>query len=123
MRKSIRFLFPIASILLLFWIEQGQNAPYIVKTVAKVALFLIIPCFLFRKTTFSFLRFHKIDKRSLQVALISGVMVMTIIIVAFILFHPFIDIDSLLFDLGEAGVTATVFPFVALYILFWQFVT
>ncbi len=43
---------------------------------------------------------------------------MGIIIAAFIILQPFIDIDALLVDLAEAGVTATVFPFIALYILF-----
>lgn len=31
---------------------------------------------------------------------------------------PYIDIDALLIDIANKGVTATVFPFIALYILF-----
>ena len=118
MKKNVRFLFPVITILLLFWIEQGQNAPYFVKTLAKIGLFLIIPSILFYQTRFSFLHFRKTDKNSLRVAFVLGFIVMSVIIASFIILHAYIDIDSLLADLGDAGVTATVFPFVALYILF-----
>ena len=43
---------------------------------------------------------------------------MGIIIGAFVILLPYIDIDALLIDLADAGITPTVFPFVALYILF-----
>ena len=111
-------LFALVSIVFLLWIEQGIEVSYIWKTMAKVILFLVIPLILFRKTKLTFLEIKKTDRTSLRIALFSGVAVMFVIIVAFILLMPLIDIDSLLLDLTErAGVTATVFPFVALYIL------
>ena len=118
MKKNINLLFPIFSILLLFWIEQGQNVPYLVKTMSKILLFLTIPYFLFGKTSFSFLQIRKTDKKSLIVAFISGFLMLTIIIITFITVRSYIDIDSLILDLHKAGVTKAVFPFVALYILF-----
>lgn len=108
----------LVSIVFLLWIEQGLEVSYIWKTMAKVMLFLVIPLILFSKTKLTFLDIKKTDKKSLQIALFSGLAIMFIIIAAFILLMPIIDIDSLLLDLIErAGVTAAVFPFVALYIL------
>ena len=42
---------------------------------------------------------------------------MGIIIAAFIVLQPFIDIAALLVDLADAGITTTTFPFIAFYIL------
>ena len=111
-------IFALVSIVFLLWIEQGLEVSYIWKTMAKVVLFLVIPLILFRKTKLTFLEIKKTDRKSLRIALFSGLAVMFVIIAAFIILMPSIDIDSLLLDLIErAGVTATVFPFVALYIL------
>ena len=116
MIKGLFFAF--VSIVLLLWIEQGIEVSYIWKTLSKAFLFLVIPLILFKKTKLTFLEIKKTDKTSIRIALISGLTIMFIIIAAFILLMPSIDIDALLLDLTErAGVTATVFPFVALYIL------
>lgn len=117
-KKIASLILPLVSIALLLWIEQGQNATYIVKSLSKVALFLLIPLFLFRQTGFPFMIVRQTARKSMKIAIGSGFAVMTVIIIAFIIFLPFIDIDALLIDLGEAGVTSTVFPFVAIYILF-----
>jgi membrane protease YdiL (CAAX protease family) len=107
------------SIFFLLWIEQGLEVSYIWKTVAKVVFFLVIPIILFRKMKFTFMEFKKVDKKSLQIAVGSGIAVMLVIIAAFVILMPFIDIDSLLFDLADlVGVTGAVFPIVAIYILF-----
>ncbi|WP_172372611.1 CPBP family intramembrane glutamic endopeptidase [Sporosarcina jiandibaonis] len=111
-------LLALASIVFLLWIEQGIEVSYIWKTMAKVILFLVIPLILFRKTKLTFLEIKRTDRTSLRIALFSGLAVMFVIIAAFIVLMPSIDIDSLLLDLIErAGVTAIVFPIVALYIL------
>ena len=109
----------LLSIVFLLWIEQGLEVSYIWKTMAKVVLFLVIPLILFQKTKLTFLEIKKTDRTSLRIALLSGLAIMFVIIAAFILLMPTIDIDALLLDLIErAGVTASVFPFVAVYILF-----
>lgn len=118
MKKFVGFVLPLISTTILIWIEQGLEVEYMWKTVAKAILFLGIPFLLFRQTGFPFLRFRKIDKKSMSIAIGSGLAIMSIIIGAFIILFPFIDIDALLIDLAEAGITPTVFPFVALYILF-----
>ena len=84
---------------------------------AKIVLFLGIPLFLFRKKRLAFLRFPRTDRKSLMISLVAGLTVMSTIVIAFFILLPFIDIDFLLAELGSIGVTLTVFPFVALYIL------
>lgn len=118
MKKSFLVLFPIISIVLLLWIEQGLTVPYTTKTLAKILLFAGIPLILFYKKDFSFLHLRKADRQSMSASILLGITVMTIIIMSFIKLRPFIDIDGLILALANIGVTATVFPFVALYILF-----
>ena len=106
------------SIIFLLWIEQSVDVAYIWKTIAKIILFLLVPLILFRKEGFPFLRLRQTDRKSMMIAIGSGVAIMGIIIVAFIVLQPFIDIAALLVDLAGAGITTTTFPFIALYILF-----
>jgi len=106
------------SITFLLWIEQSVEVTYIWKTVAKMILFLLVPLILFRKTGFPFLRLHQTDRKSMMIAIGSGVAIMGIIFAAFIVLQPFIDVAALLVDLAGAGITTTTFPFIALYILF-----
>ncbi|WP_203247458.1 CPBP family intramembrane glutamic endopeptidase [Sporosarcina beigongshangi] len=118
MNKLIGFALPVISITMLIWIEQGLEIEYMWKTVAKVIFFLIIPLILFKKVGFPFLKLRQTDKKSMNIAIGSGLTITGIIIGAFVILLPFIDIDALLIDLADAGITPTVFPFVALYILF-----
>jgi len=117
LKKKFVFLLSIISITFLLWIEQGLTVSYAVKTMAKAVFFLGIPLILFPMKRFSFLHFRRTDRKSLIIAIISGVAVMSTIIIAFATLRPFIDIDFLLAELRSIGVTSTVFPFVALYIL------
>ena len=105
------------SITFLLWIEQGLTVPYVVKTMAKAVLFLGIPLVLFHKKGFGFLHFGRTDRKNLMISIVAGITVMSTIVITFFGLHPFIDIDFLLAELESIGVTSTVFPFVALYIL------
>ena len=106
------------SILFLLWIEQSVEVAYIWKTVAKAILFLLVPLILFRKAGFPFLRLGRTDRKSMIIAIGSGVAIMGIIFAAFFVLQPYIDIAALRADLAGAGITMTTFPFIALYILF-----
>lgn len=117
MQKWFGSLFPIVSIFILLWIEQGIGVSYGIKTAAKVLLFLIIPLMLFRSTKFPFLRFRNADRKSIRLALVLGGFVMGVIIIAFLLLQQLIDIAALRDDLLQSGITPTVFPLIALYIL------
>jgi len=103
---------------MLIWIEQGLEIEYMWKTVAKVIFFLVIPFTLFKKTGFPFLRLRKTNIKSMKIAIGSGLAILGIIIGAFVILLPYIDIHALVIDLADAGITPSVFPFVALYILF-----
>lgn len=118
MKKSLLFLYPIISLMLLLWIEQGLTVAYTTKTIAKILLFVGIPLMLFYKKGFPFLLFKKVDRKSSSAAILVGITMMTIIVVTFIKLRTFIDIDALLIELAAIGVTSSVFPFIALYILF-----
>lgn len=118
MKKNLLFLYPMISIILLLGIEQGLTVSYTTKTIAKVLLFLGIPLILFYKNGLSFLHFRKIDRQSSSASIIFGIAIVTIIVFSFIKLRTVIDIDALILSLAEIGVTASTFPFVAVYILF-----
>ena len=118
LNKFIGFALPLISISILLWIEQGLDIEYMWKTIAKVTLFLVIPFILFEKVGFPFLKLRQTDKKSMLIAIGSGLTITGIIIGAFIILQPFINIDALVIDLAAAGITPSVFPFVAFYILF-----
>lgn len=118
MKKGSVFVLSLVSISVLLWIEQALEVTYIIKTIAKIILFFVIPIVLFSKERMSFLNFRKTDRKTLVVSLIIGITVMSIILFAFFLLHSFIDVDALLTQLNSLGITPAVFPFVALYILF-----
>lgn len=118
MEKSIFFALPLINIAILIWIEQSLEVEYIWKTIAKVVLFLFIPLILFRKFGFPFLRLRGTDSKSMGIAIGSGILITSIIITSFVLLKPFINLNELIVDLEDTGVTATVFPFIAFYILF-----
>lgn len=118
LRKFVGVALPLFSITILIWIEQGLEVEYVWKTSAKIMLFLLIPFLLFRKAGLPFLRIRNADSKSIKIAIGAGATIIGLIIGAFVVLMPFIDIDALLVDLVDAGVTASVFPFIALYILF-----
>ncbi|MBB4822866.1 membrane protease YdiL (CAAX protease family) [Sporosarcina luteola] len=118
MKKGFGILFPIVSLFILLWIEQGIEVAYLWKTIAKVLLFLLIPLFLFRATRFPFLRLRQTNRPSIKIAVIAGLAVMGSIFGAFLMLRTHIDLTSIKADLAESGITPTVFPIVALYILF-----
>ncbi|MCG3086637.1 CPBP family intramembrane glutamic endopeptidase [Sporosarcina cyprini] len=117
MKKGFATLFPLLSMLLLLWIEQGIGVTYIWKTVAKVMLFLLIPLILFKATRFPFLRLRQTDPTSIKRAIFAGFAVMGSIIGAFLLLRTHIDLNALKMDLADSGITPLVFPAIALYIL------
>lgn len=117
MRKWIAFGLPILSIFILLWIEQGLHVSYVWKTGAKLILFLLIPFFLFRPTRLPFLHFQQNYRKNLRIAMAVGFGMLSAILGAFFILKRYIDLDSLLLDLADAGVTSLTFPLIAFYIL------
>ena len=117
--KKWTVIFPIIAILALLFIEQVLEVSYIWKTAAKILLFFAIPYFLLKAAKYDFLNIRKTHKPSIALALGLGLTIILSILGAFIALQDFIDLNALQTDLEtRAGVTAAVFPFVALYILF-----
>lgn len=117
MKKLAYLLYPITGLLLLLWIEQGLTVSYPVKTIAKLVLFVGIPLIVLHKKDVSFLRFKKTDRQSQRVAILLGLLILSMIMLSFYLLESVIDIELILLNLTNNGVTPTVFPFIALYIL------
>lgn len=116
--KNWTILFPLVSIALLLWIEQVLEAPYLWKTAAKALFFLAIPLLFLKVKKSDFLYMRKTQKTSIFIAIVLGFAVMMTILGAFIFLRSSIDLNSLQVDLEtRVGVTALVFPIVALYIL------
>ena len=118
MKKSA-ILLSIGCVLFLLWIEQGVGVSYEWKTLAKIVLFFVVPFFLSRKNGIGFLAFKKTDPKSIRLAIMTGLAITALILGAFYFVKSFIDTGSMLSDLEtRVGVTGTVFPLVAIYILF-----
>ena len=109
----------LAGIVVLLWVEQGLAVSYGWKTVAKMLLFLVIPLVLFRGEVRQFMAFGRTDQKRIRIALWTGAGVMAVLFTAYFMLSSLIDAEALTEDLaGRVGVTGTIYPFIALYILF-----
>ncbi|WP_342542254.1 CPBP family intramembrane glutamic endopeptidase [Paenisporosarcina sp. FSL H8-0542] len=116
--KKWTVIFSLISIFFLLWIEQGLEVSYVWKTLAKVMVFVVFPVLLLRGYKFEFLQIRKTQKKSIYLALGLGIVVAGTVTSAFMLLNDSIDLVALQIDLEtRVGVTASVFPFVAVYIL------
>lgn len=116
--KKWTVIFSLISIFFLLWIEQGLEVSYVWKTLAKVMVFVVFPVLLLRGYKLEFLQIRKTQKKSIYLALGLGIVVAGTVLSAFMLLNDSIDLVALQIDLEtRVGVTASVFPFVAVYIL------
>lgn len=116
--KKWTVIFSLISIFFLLWIEQGLEVSYVWKTLAKAMVFVVFPVLLLRGYKFEFLQIRKTQKKSIYLALGLGIVVAGTVLSAFMLLNDSIDLVALQIDLEtRVGVTASVFPFVAVYIL------
>ena len=93
---------------------------YIVKSIIKIVLFLLIPLLysVFAKDR-SIFNVMKADKKGFSFALILGIIIYIIILGAYFLFKDIFDFSLLTKSLGETtGVNASNFLWVAIYISF-----
>lgn len=110
-------VFPLLCVALLIGIEQGLEVSYGWKTAAKITLFVVIPFLLFRSSRLPFLRFRHTDKQQVRLSLLLGIATMLVIVIAFLLVQPMLDLEALRLDLVDAGITRFSYPFIALYIM------
>ncbi|MFX3673011.1 MAG: type II CAAX prenyl endopeptidase Rce1 family protein [Paenisporosarcina sp.] len=112
-------LLPTLAVMLLLWIEQVLEVTYLYKTVGKVLIFLAVAFYFLNITKLEFFRLKNTKNKNNVRAIGFGILVMISILITFYILQNFININSILSDLkSRVGVTSTVFPFVALYILF-----
>ena len=116
--KNWTILYAFTSVVLLLWIEQVLEVSYLWKTATKVLLFLAIPSLFLQVKKFDFLYLRKTQKKNIHIAIVVGFAVMMTILGAFIILRSLFDLPSLQMDLeSRVGVTALIFPMVAIYIL------
>lgn len=113
----------ILSCLALFYVEQILEVSYIMKTLAKVVLFLLVPVVfikvVLKEKLFDALRLNQIDVKGLQYGAGLGLLSMIVILVAYVLLQNHIDEETIILDLqNRLNITLETYLFVALYITF-----
>lgn len=110
MKKVI--LYSLSVLVLIFLVEQVFKLPYIFKTLIKAPLFLIYPLSQMKKD-------FKLRKRWLKKSLIYGGAIAGIIVVAYLILYPFIDLSAIQSDMaGRMAISRTLFFFAAMYTIF-----
>lgn len=107
----------------LFIIEQGLQVSYLIKTVAKIGMFLVLPLFfikfVIKQPVLEFLNLRTIDTKNLRLGFLLGLVSMGIVIGAFFVLQDFINTGAIIDDLQtRMKVTAEIFVFIAIYITF-----
>ncbi len=114
MKKCLVILSVIFACLVMGVIDGIIQPGYIVKSIVKIALFLLIPLLLKGKTNYM-----KSAKKGVITAVILGVVIYFVIIFAFLIFRNVFDFSALTTTLGETtGVNKSNFIWVAIYISF-----
>lgn len=110
----------IIACLTMAWVELVLSPVYLVKSVIKLFLFLVIPlgyCFMDKEVSFT--KLFVLDKKQIAHALILGFIVYVFILGSYLLIGPFFDFSNVTVTLeNNIGVNKTNFVFVALYISF-----
>lgn len=116
-------LLTVFSCVALYLCEQILQTTYLVKTGAKVGLFLIIPLlyikFIIRKPIFEFLNLKAVDLKNLRLGFLFGLLSLGIVIAAYIILKDYINTDVIIGDLQtRLKITPEIFIFIAIYITF-----
>lgn len=108
---------------ILYFVEQVLVVNYMVKTIAKILLFTLIPYYYIRfikRLSFKdFMSFKTVDKHHLKLGLFFGVGSFIIIFITYYLLQNIIDFGSIVDELQhKSKITPTNFTVVGLYITF-----
>lgn len=119
MKKILKIGIP--AVILMSIVDGFIQPGYILKSLIKIGVFLIIPFTLDYlrgdRDIYEYLKAK--DKKSLYISIALGLGVYAFIIIAYFLISPFIDFTLIKRELlGELGVTKDNFIFVAIYISF-----
>lgn len=111
----------LVSCVILYLIEQGIGVSYVVKTMAKLLIFVPIPLlyikYIKKETLLEGLKIKKMTRKDLLFGLASGSVFFIILLIAYYILGSFIDFNSILAELQtKLKITPLGFIFVALYI-------
>ncbi|WP_284140077.1 CPBP family intramembrane glutamic endopeptidase [Virgibacillus sp. LDC-1] len=108
---------------LLAFIEHGLPINYGIKTISKVVLFGLV-IFIYKQVFRDFtwkapVSLHKLGKKQITRMLLLGFISAGVVLLAFVILQPFLDLSSIKTDLTDRlGISATGFIWVGLYVTF-----
>lgn len=120
--KKLVVTLVIISTLIMCFVDGVITPPYLIKSIIKIILFLVIPMlyFIINKEKHSYLkRLFLPKKRDFLLALMLGGIVYVVIMGAYFILHNYIDLETIKESLTSGtGITAQNFVYVAIYISF-----
>lgn len=120
--KKLVITLVIFSTFIMCFVDGVITPPYLIKSIIKIILFLVIPMlyFIINKEKHSYLkRLFLPKKRDFLLALLLGGIVYVVIMGAYFIFHNYIDLETIKESLTSGtGITAQNFVYVAIYISF-----
>ena len=120
--KNYAFVSVLLSTLLMCFVDGIISPPYLYKSIIKIVLFLLIPLgyFLLYKDKAAYLKKLFVPKKKdFLLALLLGIGVFVVIMIAYFLLGDYIDLSGIKESLTSGiGVTADNFVYVAIYISF-----
>ena len=120
--KKLVVALVVFSTLIMCFVDGIITPPYLIKSLIKIVLFLVIPMiyFILNKENHNYLKklfFPK--KKDLLLAMLLGVTVYVVIMGAYFILHSYIDLETIKESLTSGtGITAQNFVYVAIYISF-----
>ena len=120
--KKLVVALVVFSTLIMCFVDGIITPPYLIKSIIKIVLFLVIPMiyFILNKENHNYLKklfFPK--KKDLLLAMLLGVTVYVVIMGAYFILHSYIDLETIKESLTSGtGITAQNFVYVAIYISF-----
>lgn len=123
LKKAYIIAVSLTACIILYFIEQVFAVDYITKTIAKLILFIVIPCsylrFVKKSSVKEGLNLRRIGASSFKLGLILGVLSFVVISAAYFILREYIDFNSIAQELQvKSKVTPSNFIFVGLYITF-----
>lgn len=120
--KKLVIALVIFSTLIMCFVDGVITPPYLIKSIIKIMLFLVIPMlyFIINKEKHNYLKkLFLPKKRDLLLALLLGGIVYVVIMGAYFILHNYIDLETIKESLTSGtGITAQNFVYVAIYISF-----
>ncbi len=122
--KNIKFILisSIIAVLVMFFVEQKLEIPYVLTTPIKVFIFILLPVLFTKynnKGGLDFLpSFKALTKDDTKKIIAFGTFTFVVVLGSYFLLSSYINLDNISNELLEIGVTPLNFIFVAIYITF-----